>query len=369
MSRRLREIATVLAIFLLVGMAQLPNLLGRGHGTPAADSIPPVALRVLLGVMASLPPALGARLALPSEVLDGLTGLLGLLLWTGLGLGVAWKLYLGGLERLPAVGTPSGARARGRSRLSRWASELLPPDLAALAGKQLRYILRSTAGRLGLLMSPVLGLIFAFMGRNAPAAILGVPTRDAIFLILCLMAAMYASELAANRFQWDRGGAALYFVAPVNPARVLLGLDIGLWLFGSLSAAGLLAAYLLVAGVPGPATVLSGLLLLAGARIVLATAGSVLSSLFPVPRDIGASRHRLALVPGLAMMGATSVSALLFGLPAMVLLRVHPAVAPLVVGVLATAAAVAYRTALPRMGALLHARREELLSALEGRPG
>ncbi|HHQ48373.1 MAG TPA: hypothetical protein ENK19_05755 [Acidobacteria bacterium] len=369
-SRRLREIATVLAIFLFVGVAQLPNILRQAHlpAKAATRSVPPVAGRILLGVLSSLPPALAAHLAVPDGALDGLTSLLGLLLWTGLALGIAWKLYLGGLERRSAAGTPS--RTRGRAGLVRGGLDLLPPDLAGLAAKQLRYILRSTVGRLGLLMSPLMGLIFAFMGRNAPHAIFGMPGRDAFFLILCLMGSMYGSDVVANRFEWDGGGVALYFVAPVDPARVILGLDIGVWIYGALTAAGLLLAYLPLAGLPEPAVLLTGLLLMAGARIVYSLAGAVLSILFPVARDIGASRSRLTLVPALAMMGAMALAAAFFAVPAAYLLHGHhTTAAPVLLLVLVLVAAAAGRAALPRIGRLLLSRREQLLDAIESRPG
>ncbi len=370
-SRRIREIATVLAIFLFVGLAQLPNLMAQGQapGPVAGESIPPVALRILLGVAASLPPALGAQLAVPRNGLEGPTGLLGLLLWTGLGLGAAWKLFLSGLERWPAVGAPSNRRDRANAGLTATVTAPLPPDLAGLAAKQLRYILRSTTGRLGLLLSPVLGLIFAFMGRNAPEVILGASTRDAVFLLLCLMGAMYGSHILANRFQWDRGGAGLYFVTPVDPGRVLLGLDLGIWLFGAMTSLGLLTAYVVAAGIPGPAVVISGLLILAGARILLSLAGAVLSILFPSPRDMGASRNRLSLVSAFAMTGATPAAAAVFGLPAVLLLPRHPGLAPAVLLVLLVAAAGFYRLMLPRLGRLLISRREALLAAITSRPG
>ena len=369
-SRRLREIATVLAIFLFVGVTQLPNILRQAHlpAKAAARAVPPLTRRVLLGAASSLPPALAAHLAVPDGALDGVTGLLGLLLWPGLAPGIAWKLYLGGLERRSAAGTPS--RTRGRAGLVRGGLDLLPPDLGGLAAKQLRYILRSTVGRLGLLMSPMMGLIFAFMGRNAPHAIFGMSGREAFFLILCLMGSMYGSDVVANRFEWDGGGAALYFVAPVDPARVILGLDIGVWIYGVLTAAGLLLAYLPLAGLPQPAVLLTGLLLMAGARIVYSLAGAVLSILFPVARDMGASRSRLTLVPALAMMGAMALAVAFFVLPAAYLLHGHhTTAAPILLLALVLAAAAAGRAALPRIGRLLTSRRERLLDAIASRPG
>jgi len=371
-SRRLREIVTVLAIFFFVGLAQLPNILNQAHAhaRSAAGAVPPLAARVLLGVADSLPPALAAHLAVPDGVLGGLTGLLGLLLWTGLALGIAWKLYLGSLERRSAAGTPSRTRGRGRAGLVPRGLDLLPPDLAGLAAKQLRYILRSTAGRLGLLMGPVFGLLFAFMARNAPHAILGVPGRDAFFLILCLAAAMHGSDVVVNRFAWDGRGAALYFVAPVDPARVVLGLDLGVRLYGVLVAAVLFLTYVVVAGIPRPLVLLTGVLLLTGSRIVYSLTGAFLSILFPVARDMGTSRSRMGLVPSLAMLAAMSLTVALLGLPAALLLRSsHPALAPAVLLLLTLAAAAAARLALPPLGRLLSSRREALLAALESRPG
>ncbi|NOZ93818.1 MAG: hypothetical protein GXP47_03625 [Acidobacteria bacterium] len=371
-SRRLRETATVLAIFLFVGLAQLPSILNEAHARarPGSASVPPAVGRALLGVAESLPPVLAARLAMPTGMLDGVTGLLGLLLWTGLGVGAAWKLYLGGLERRPGGGgVARPARSAGRHGLEQLLG-VLPPEVAALALKQLRYTLRSTSGRIALLMSPLIGLILTFMSHGTlRATLLGLPSHDGVFLFLCLMAGINVSQLTANLFQWDRGGAALYFATPVAPARVLAGLDLGLWLFQSLTSLGMLATYMLVGGIPGRAVLLSGLLLLLGGQIAAMLAGCLLSIVAPSPRDIGTSRNRLPLLSSLAMIGVTAATMLLFGLPAILLLRDHPGLAPLVLLVPLLLVAGLYRAALPALGRLLAARREDLLAALKSRPG
>ncbi len=371
-NRRLRELATVVAILAVVLLGQLPAILNQaGGGAPPGDGLAthPLLTRVLLGLAASLPPALAARLAIPGDVLHGLTGLLGLLLWGGLGLGIAWKLYLGGLERHAGGGRSSHPAHGGRQLALHRLLDAAPPDVAALAAKQFRYTLRSTSGRVALAMSPVAGLILAFMQRNAPSSVLGLPIHDTVFLFLCLMAAINVSQLTANCFQWDGRGAGLYFVAPVAPRRILLGLNLGLWLFQALTTLGILASYVIVTGLPKGPILLSGLMLLLGAQTVAMVAGNVLSILAPSPRDMGTSRNHLPLLSSLVMLGVTAATMAGFGLPTIFLLRSHPRLAPAAPFLLLLAAAALYRLMLPSLGRLLAAHREALLSALESRPG
>ncbi len=371
-SRRLREIVSLTVLFLVIAMAQIPNILGQAnvHLASTAGAASSIAVRVALGLVRSLPPMLAAHVAAPAGVLDGLTGLVGTVLWTGLGLGLAWKLYLGSLERQPQAGASPGGRAGRRGALVPAPLELLAPDLGALAAKQLRYIFRSALGRLTLLMSPIIGLVFAFMGRNVPKSILGLGAHDALFLFLAVIGAMYGSDMVANRFQWDAGGAALYFVTPVDPGRILLGLDIGVGLYQALASAVVLLVFCLVTGLPRPATLAAGLLLFVAARTVYSSAGTVFSILFPTPRDMGASRARLTLVPALAMTATMSLSVAGLGIPAVLILAGgYPAMALLFLLVAACAAILLQtRLVLPGLGRLLAGRREVLLHALESRP-
>ena len=307
--------------------------------------------------------------AFVADVLDGLIGFLGLAAWAGLSLGAAWKLYLAGLER--QSGSKKALRRLRDTGLYHLEGLLafLPPDVGALALKQLRYILRSTPGRLALLMSPVLGLMIGFMQRSGPAVLLNLPIHDTAFLVLCLMASINVFQLTANRFQWDGGGAVLYFVAPVDAAHVIFGLDVGLWLFQSLTGFGMLAAFVIVSGVPGPGVLLSGLLLYLGGQILSLIGGSVLSILFPSPRDIGTARNQLPMLSSLAMLAVSACTTLVFGIPALLLQWFFPAAAPPILLLLLLSIIVVYRLVQPHVGRLLSKRREGLLAALKSRPG
>jgi len=367
-NRRLREIATVLAVLFFVMLGQLPNILNLIH-TSGQSKAAPLTARILLVSVKSLPPVLAVDLAVPDGFLDGLIGSVGLLVWMGLALGIAWKLYLAGLVRQSGSRkTTWKPRGIGLHHLEGLLS-FLPPDVRALALKQLRYTFRSTSGRLALLMSPVLGLMLGIMQRGGSAVLLKLPIHDTVFLALCLMASINVFQLTANRFQWDGGGAVLYFVAPVDAAHVIFGLDVGLWLFQSLTGFGMLAAFVILSGFPGPGVLSSGLLLYLGGQILSLLGGSVLSILVPSPREIGTARNRLPLLSSLGMLVVSACTMLVFGMPALLLQWFFPSAAPPVLLVLLLAIVGAYRLLQPQIGRLLYQQREGLLAALKSRPG
>jgi ABC-2 type transport system permease protein len=171
-----------------------------------------------------------------------------------------------------------------------------------------------------------------------------------------------------NGLGFERGGARLLFLAPLDPARVLAAKNGALYLHSllvfSLSAGAMLA----VGGAPPGWAIAGALALHAGLAPALYGLGNVVTALNPRAAPLGVQRGgALPAVSALAGMAIVSVATSLFSVPVLLALRLDSPWA-LVAGWVALGGGTlaAYLRTLPAAGRLLSSRREAVVAAVSG---
>ncbi len=370
--RRVREIAAVSGIFLLILISLLPQVAENAGWFSKSGSGPPEAVArsgktaVVAGrvVLEALPPVLAGRTAGTGTLAGVLLPFLALLLWSAAGLALFWKVFRWQLRA--SGGTSRGGGGAKRERSSFGALELLPPEVAGLAAKQVRYLMRSTAGRIALLTAPIMALFFGFAAKRIEHGVLGLNVMELAFLGVCFFSASFIGNFSYNMFMWDGDGAPLYFMVPVPVWKISLGLTVGVWIFESALLAETVAVWFVLAGVPAPPILIMGPLLAIGMTLMTTGLGSVLSILFPVPREIGSTRNNPAMLSGFASVLVMPVVMALLGLaPGLFLVSGHRWTAAAVMVGCVAVSAVGYRLLLHLAASLFLRRRESLLGALK----
>ncbi len=367
-NRRLRELLAAISMIVLMMIAFLPSLMQSRRQVPGGTHhtvLHATWLHPLLGV---LPNRLAARAARGADV-GAATALLALAIWTLAAIWLGWRIFSWELER-PGAHT-SGRSVRPGTQRHRLAALLswLPPDTGALAAKQVRYLFRSTAGKISLISAPFIALLASVFAGQMTHGILGIPANDLVFLGLSLFAAGLLNKMIFNIFIWDRGGAALYFTTPPSPGRILLGLNTGLAAVAGCLVAETFVTWFLVRGIPGLFVLSSGVLICANHLVLLLMSGNVTSILAPVPRDIGSPAVRASGVSAFVSMGVMTVELVLSGAPLLLWKTPGRPLIPVLLGGVLFLEAGAYWLLLPRVGRLLETRKERLLEALAGTPG
>jgi hypothetical protein len=153
----------------------------------------------------------------------------------------------------------------------RW-TRLLPRDLAVLVGREVRTFRRTPQVLMGLLMAPLLLLVFgaqqALGGRSWP-------------FVMALVSLVSALNLSANQFGLDQAGVRLLLLLPVPPRRLIVAKNLACVIVVALTAVGCLVVGLL----RGPRLDLLGgltaLAMLAAALPVVLMVGNHLSIAHP----------------------------------------------------------------------------------------
>lgn len=371
--RRVREIAAVTGIVLLVLINLMPQVAENAGWFSKSGSGPSEAVvrsgktAMVVGrvVLEALPPVLAGRTAGADTALGALLPFLGLLVWSAGGLALFWGVFRWQL-RATGGAAGRGKKAGGRERSGLGALEFLPPEVAGLAGKQIRYLLRSTAGRIALLTAPIMAAFFGFAAKRIGHGFIGLNVTELAFLGVCFFSASFIGNFSYNMYMWDGEGAPLYFMVPVPVWKISLGLTVGIWVYESALLVETVAVWFVLAGMPSPPVLVMGLLLAAGMTLMTTGVGSVLSILFPVPREIGSTRNNPALLSGLASVLAMPVVMALLGLvPGLLLVSGHRWGAAAAMAGCVLVAAIAYRLLLYLAAGLFLRRRESLLGALK----
>jgi ABC-2 type transport system permease protein len=239
----------------------------------------------------------------------------------------------------------------------------------AILEKEGRYLFRQPLARVSLLLAPS---IMAFVAWRVEPRI---PT-EAGYVVRALPlfgAAIYAHLLLQafwlNGFGWERGGARVFFLAPIDPAAVLRAKAFVLYGW-SLLLFLVSAAVMAVVGKGGapPWAIGAALLLHAGTAPWLFTAGAVVAILRPKAASFAIQRSSaVSTFSGLLGMGIVSAVMGMFALPALLAVRVE-STAALLAGwaLLGAVGAVVFRLGLPREARLLAERRDEFLPAICG---
>ncbi len=277
-TRRGRDVLAVAALFVVL-VAQLPNLLlNRGFGDPEA------LLGGLAGVLRWTPPGMAAH-----AIADGgLTGLGELALLALLTAAIGW-LWIKALSR--ALVTPDvSTQAASVRKDSGWIDRVLPDGpLAAVVGKELKYIRREPRFRVGWFSAIVVTLILSFsLGRTAGE---GGPGGPALPIVITAFGALMIALQSGNTFGFD--GRSLWMNAVTFGSERDLGTDLaGRHLANALIATPLLAVIAVATGLftGHPGSILPAMLAGWGALGIGLGVGSMTSVVLPygVPERMNA---------------------------------------------------------------------------------
>ena len=310
--RNAKEILAVVTFVVLISISMVPAML---------DSVGDEAREGQMAKLESMLPFLAAAASVlpPSLAADGLAtahsdaaalgfGALGwLAAWTAAGIALGYRLFARRLREGGAPATRSVARTRqdnpGIDRI-RW----LPAAARGVAAKDLHYLLRSSFGRLNLLTVPVVAIFIGLtVGKNIDQSFLGIDPASLLFLGVMLYASLFSTNLAFNAFAWERAGMRSYFMSPVDLRHVVLGKNLGTWLYNGILAVECVIAFALVAGPPALPTLASGTLAFAAAALGNTIAGNFVSAAFPVARDVSKIANSPSQIGFIASIGVLTV--------------------------------------------------------------
>jgi hypothetical protein len=295
--RRVREYIAIIAVTLLLLVSIGPSLILDRENGYSVEGAP--LLSAFLSVAGT-----AARVLPPTVAADGIVALgageLGaaglriaaLIVWNAVGIVLGYWIFTRyHLE-------PRTQTARRRSRIRRRRTDhrspfdhpwlgAIPIETRAMASKELRYLLRSVVGRFVLFMVPIFAmLIGAVMTELFDEALFGIQPMTLLLFGVLLYSVMFSNNFLNNAFGWESDGIKVYFMSPVPLTRVILGKNLGIWLFNVVVLALLLVTWSLVAEVPGWLAVSSGVLLFWIVLITFTTSGNILSILFPIGRSV-----------------------------------------------------------------------------------
>lgn len=323
---------------------------------------------VIAAAAEPLPPALAVHGV--SEMLEPrvpVASLLGLAAWALLGVASAIVAVGRGLERESGDSRTGSVSRRhgGRSLCDR----MLTPQLAAAGGLQLRYLFRSVAGRLTLVVAPMFGVMIGLLARHSSATLLGFDRATLTLYCVVAYAVLLGVNVGFNAFGWEGGGVRGWFLAPVPARTVVLGKSLGLLAFDALVAVATIGSFCLAAG-PPPLTALLGAALAWLAVVMVRTAVALPCSIvFPVRRDpteITSSPAQTSTLIALVMVPTTT--SVVFAIAVLASWVGGQWLAPLMTAACAAVGIGVWWWALGPIGDLLERRREELIQSLSGRP-
>jgi ABC-2 type transport system permease protein len=361
-TRRLREWAMLASVAASVGILAL---LVHSTDRPVrwlGDALP--TLRVLQWVAwpAAFPAAAARELFAghPDRSLPWIAGLLAAIACTG------WVSFRIALAQARSPGASGGvaASATGEGGTG-W------PDgrFGALLEKEGRYLFRQPLARVSLLLAPAIMAFVAYRLEPRIPAEAGEVIRALPLFGAAIYAHLLLQAFWLNGFGWERGGARVLFLAPIDPATVLRAKAVVLYGWSLLLFLVSAAVMAVVGkGAAPPWALGAAIVLHAGTAPWLFAAGAVVGILRPKAASFAIQRSSaVSTFSGLLGMAIVSVVMGLFAMPALAAVRIESTVA-LLAGwaLLGGAGALVFRFAIPREARLLAERRDEFLPAICG---
>jgi ABC-2 type transport system permease protein len=239
---------------------------------------------------------------------------------------------------------------------------------AALLEKEGKYLLRHPLSRIAAVLVPLISGLVAWKVAPLVPPEAGDVVRALPLFGVAAYSHVFLQSFWLNALGWERGGARLLFLAPIDATEVLAAKNLALYLL-SLAVFGLGATPILAAGALPPAWALAGAVALhAGMAPWLYAVGNAVSVLNPKAASFAVQqRASLPALSGLAGLAVVSVTTGLFALPVLAALRLEaPWVLPGGWAALGLAGGWVYRRALGAEGRLLGSRRDALLPVVCG---
>ncbi|HET6410713.1 MAG TPA: hypothetical protein VFG53_01555 [Anaeromyxobacter sp.] len=278
-------------------------------------------------------------------------------------LATAWAAYR--LALRDALSGGEGGAVRGAFRPFGWR---LPGRTGPLLEKEMKYLLRHPLSAVLALVVPGLAAVVGWRALPFIPAEAGEVVRSLPLFGFALYAQLVTQAFWLNAFGWDRGGARVWFLAPVRAADVLRAKNAAVRLlsFGIFAASAV--ALSAAGGAPPLWAAAAALCLHLGVSPWYLSAGNVISILNPRPAAHSLQRGgSLTAVSALAGMAVVSTGALLFAAPVFLALHLdEPWVLAGAWAGLGLLGAAVGRAALPATARLLERRREALLDAVAG---
>jgi ABC-2 type transport system permease protein len=362
-TRRLREWGTVLSVGLSVAILAMVLKSADRPFRVVGDLLPSLRVLQWLAWPAAFPAA-AARELFAGRNLSSLPWLGGLLASSAV---TGWLCFRIALRQAQGAES-SGARAPlGRTTPS--GTGVLEGQRGALVEKEVLYLARQPLARVDALLAPAIAALVAWRVEPRIPLEAGEVVRALPLLGVAMYTHMLLQAFWLNGFGWERGGARVLFLAPLDGALVLRVKGIVLYLFSLalfLASAAVMAA--IGKGAVAPWALAAALLLHAGSAPWLLAAGNLISILRPKAASFAIQRSS-ALSTSSGLAGVAIVSGVMgfFALPALLAIRAEsPALLLAGWAVLGAAGAWLWWWAIPREARLLADRRDEFLPTVCG---
>lgn len=293
----------------------------------------------------------------------------GLFGWTIVVSGFLWSRYaaLYSGEVISESMAPAVAKKRMPKKVdNQQRASFLPPQVAAMFGKEFHYLTRNGFAFFTLILPPF--MVFFFTFQFGPGSILKEHSfKPALFfpgilayLILILLAPAY------NSFAFEGRGIQGYFMAPVHFRDVLLGKN--LFLITLVSVELMLSFALLIWRVGWPGTAMFVSTLTAGIFAILGQLPIANWSSLSFPKKMEIGKMKGQRNSGVAVWTAFGVQIVLGGICALVLFigqwTRNPWLPPVAFAALAAAAFGGYTASLTAMNGLAEQKKELLIETL-----
>jgi hypothetical protein len=374
--RTIRELAALIALVLVVAVSMLPAMYqarAEEQGQEWFGELVPTSVTSSISRIAAVfPPSIAAQ-GLEAIVFDGpgfSSSLIWLIVWTLAGATIGFAIVRRNLlegERATHSGSKRGVETNIMPRWSIDRLTMLPLDVRAVAAKELLYLVRSTVGKFNIVITPILVIVMALLvARDVEHAILGLDRTSLVFVGLMIYASMLSVNFLFNAFAWEGAGVQSFFLCPVPPERVVLGKNLGTWLYSLAIGIESLVIFVLLSGLPPVSALIGGFLAFVAAVLSVTLVGNFLSPIMPVPRDISSITNSPSQTAVLATFGVLIANVLVIG--AMMTLPAVMGVSwlgPLLLLVLIAVETAVYAAMLRPAGRLLDRRRESLIEALQ----
>ena len=176
---------------------------------------------------------------------------------------------------------------------------------------------------------------------------------------------LFSNNFINNAFAWEGPGVQFYFCGPLALEKVLLGKNLGVWIFTWTNGVVAILIWSALKGVPDVLTLASSLLMFACCTVAFTIVGNFNSILFPVARDCSSITNSPStsavliglgtLVIAMGAIGAVVITPVALG---------YPAFQPLIVAMLLGLLLLVYRFSLARAAALMAYRAEKMVGKL-----
>jgi hypothetical protein len=375
--RKIRELVVLVGLVLVVTASMLPVLFASQDFEAEASwpGIPAWASAVATHAASVFPPSLAATAmaaALAGDLARALPALLWLVAWTAAGVLIGYRILTMTLfdGDVRSGGKAAATDAGGRPVASPWTIDRLsvfPVEVRAVAAKELRYLMRSTMGKFSIVIMPIYVIIIALVvARDLSGPVLGIDPTNLLFIGAMIYASMFSNNLIYNAYAWEGAGIQSYFFGPISMRRLVLGKNLGVWLYNLILGVECVICFCLVAGVPSPAAFASGCFAFTAALLAATVAGNFVSPAMPVPRDISKITNSPSQTGILASFGILLANVVVIGgLVAIPALLGAVWLQPILLAGLVAAEVFVYRVMLQPAALLLQNRRESLVEALE----